>query len=397
MAIPRTFRSEGVRKASIVVAFPVGLALTLQAGLALADSGSQGGYPGHGHHSRTTSVPPGEPSIRTVSPGTTDGTTRPTTKPTTTPPTKTPTRTTTKPTTGTTAPTTTRSTAPPTTPPTTKTTPPTKPTTSAPPTKTTGPATTTPGPTARSYGVGITRQISIDAATGLGSITFSVGNSTDKVQPARDVYAFSTNQLEILAVPGCSAAPPIGTGWRDSFRCTLPSLKPGESRTWTADIRYLPATRPGGAQAGRAAPLAAPLVDESDISTFTVVVVPQGATNLRVVLGQDGPLRLSFGSNDPNVIGFTVRPGEGSGTTAAVDRRTGGAAAAGAAGGNGADGGNAGNSNGGNTPNSPTALPKTGLVPWSLSMAGGAVGLLILGTALVQLARLRARSSSTVQ
>ncbi|MEU8138551.1 hypothetical protein [Streptodolium elevatio] len=239
--------------------------------------------------------------------------------------------------------------------------------------------------------MGITRQVSIDATTGLGSITFTVGNSTDKAQPARDVYAFSTNQLEILAVPGCAAAPPIGDGWRDSFRCTLPALKPGESRTWTADIRYLPATRPGGAQAGRAAPVAVPLVDQSDISTFTVVVVPQGATNLRVVLGQDGPLRLAFGSNAPNVIGFTVHAGEGSGTTAAVNHRPPGGTPA--AGDGAAPGSPAPITD--NTPNSPTALPKTGLVPWTLSMAGGALGLLLLGTALVQLARLRARTTSS--
>lgn len=383
MAIPRTFRSEGIRKASIIVAFPVGLALTLQAGLALADSGSQGGHPwpGHDHHTRTTTAPPGEPTGeptgRTVSPTPTAETPRPTTptKPTTTstPPTKTASPT------PTTSPTRTSATPTPTT------TKPTSPTTST---------STTPSPTPRSYAVGISRQTTIDATTGLGSITFTVGNSTDKTQSARDVYAFSTNQLEILAVPGCADARPIGQGWRDSFRCTLPSLNPGESRTWTAQVRYLPATRPGGAQAGRAAPLAVPLVDESDISTFGVVVVPQGATNLSVVLGQDGPLRLSFGSNDPNVIGFTVTPGEGSGTTGT--NRAANPGNGQVAGDSGETVGNAGNSNGGNTPNFPTALPKTGVVPWGLSMAAGALGLLLMGTALVQVARMRARTSSTV-
>ncbi|WP_436777725.1 hypothetical protein [Yinghuangia sp. YIM S09857] len=361
-----------------MVAFPVGLALTLQAGLALADSGSgsgsgsRGNHPGHHHHSHTKSIPPTdqptEPPI-TIFPSTT-----PPTDPTKPPPTTRP-------------PTSTSPPAPTTKSPTSTKPPPASPFPSPSPTR----SSTSPSPSpARSYGVGITRQITIDPTTGRGSISFTVGNTTGKVQPARDVYAFSTNQLEILAVQGCAAAPPIAQGRRDSFRCTLPSLRPGETRTWTADIRYLPATRPGGAQAGRAAPLVVPLVDESDISTFTVVVVPQGATNLRVVLGQDGPLRLAFGSNDPNVIGFTVRPGEGSGTTAAANVRT--PAPAGPNPGTDAP---AANSNGGNTPNTPTALPKTGLVPWNLSMAGGALGLLILGTALVHLARRRTHPSPT--
>ncbi|NUU26336.1 MAG: hypothetical protein HOV68_33270, partial [Streptomycetaceae bacterium] len=249
----------------------------------------------------------------------------------------------------------------------------------APTTSATKPAGPTNPATTRTYGVGITRHITIDPATGLGAIPFTVANATDKTQPARDVYAFSTNQLEILAVAGCERAPAIGQGWRDSFRCTLPSLKPGESRSWTAQIRYLPATRPGGAQAGRAAPITVPLVDEADISTFCVVVVPQGATNLNVILGQDGPLRLAFGGNDPNVIGFTVAPGEGAG-------RTGGTAANGAAPATGA-----GNGNGGNTPTPPGSLPRTGLL-WGASMAGGALGLLILGTALVQAAKFRNRT-----
>jgi hypothetical protein len=233
--------------------------------------------------------------------------------------------------------------------------------------------------------VGITRQITIDPATGLGSIPFTVANSTDKNQPARDVYAFSTNQLEIISVAGCVRAPAIGQGWRDSFRCGLPSLKPGESRSWTAQVRYLPATRPGGAQAGRSAPLTVPLVDEADVSTFCVVVVPQGATNLSVVLGQDGPLRLVFGSNDPNVIGFTVAPGEGSGRTGAGTVGNAAAPATGLV--NGADPGD-----GTDTSAPPGSLPRTGLL-WGASMAGGALGLVILGTALVQTARLRKRAT----
>ncbi|MCF2530565.1 hypothetical protein [Yinghuangia soli] len=230
----------------------------------------------------------------------------------------------------------------------------------------------------RSYGVGISRKITFDA-NGVGTIPFTVSNTTNKTQPARDVYAFSTNKLQILAVPGCVSAPAIGEGWRDSYRCTLPSLKPGESRSWNAQVRYLPALErgagSGGGQAGRAAPARLPVIEEIDVSTFCVIVVPAGAKNLSVVLGQDGPLRFVFGSsNDPNVISFTVTPKATS------------------AGGTGGNGGTGSGSNGGNDPVTPTALPKTGAAPSILSMAGGALGLLILGFGLVGAARLRAQA-----
>ncbi|GAA4979171.1 hypothetical protein GCM10023205_54530 [Yinghuangia aomiensis] len=249
------------------------------------------------------------------------------------------------------------------------------------------------------YGVGISRQITFDGTTGIGSIPFTVGNSTERTQPARDVYAFSTNELKILDVPGCVPAKPLSSAWGTTFRCTLPELKPGEQRSWTATVQYAPAIRADEPRAARAA-VRLPLEDSALISTFCVVVVPQGATNLDVVLGQDGPLRLAFGSNDPNVIGFTIAPGSGGNSGG-----SGGGSRAGSAGGS---GGTAGGGNGGNGPNAvgggsgggstdtggsgtSGSLPKTGFVPWGLSMAGGALGLLILGTAMVGFTRMRRR------
>ncbi|MDI2127516.1 hypothetical protein [Yinghuangia seranimata] len=217
------------------------------------------------------------------------------------------------------------------------------------------------------------------------------------MQPARDVYAVSTNQLEILSVAGCEPGPKLSANWRDSFRCSLPSLKPGESRTWTAQVRYLPATTRADTRAARDA-VRLPLAEDpnQDVSTFCVLVVPKGATNLNVILGQDGPLRFVFGSNDPNVIGFTVTPGEGSANGGAGGTTNVGSTNVGTGGNGGNDGSGGNNGNGGNNPTAPGSLPKTGVLPWELSIAGGALGLLILGCAMVGLARMRMRDAEPV-
>lgn len=199
-------------------------------------------------------------------------------------------------------------------------------------------------------------------------------------------------------MPGCVPAKPLSSAWGTSFRCTLPELKPGEQRSWTAKVQYAPAIRADEPRAARAA-VRLPLEDDALISTFCVVVVPQGATNLDVVLGQDGPLRLAFGSNDPNVIGFSIAPGTG-GNSGGSGGGSGAGSGGAAGGGNGGNGPNAvgGGSGGGSTDTGGSgtsgtsgSLPKTGFVPWGLSMAGGALGLLILGTAMVGFTRMRRR------
>lgn len=403
MAISRIFRSDAVRKASVIVALPVGLALTLHAGLAIADPGPTPTRikttAEHREHPRTTSPPPSEPpggngegnepgSGESSWPGEGSWSPSPSTAPssqaptTSSPPTTGPTPTEPGPTgepspkPGTPSPSPTPTNPPPTSP-----RPSSNPPSPQPSPTTAAPSTTRP-PTAETHDVGISRRIALDPATGVGTIPFTVGNTTGKPQPARDVYAFSTSKLEILAIPGCVRAPALASGWRDSFRCALPALAPGESRSFAAQVRYLPATeqRPGSGGAGRSVPHRLPLVDAAaDVSTFTVVVVPKAATNLSVILGQDGPLRLVYGSNDPNVIGFTIAPGEG------APRSAGATPAANSGTGNGSN----------NAPLTPPALPTTGVVPFGLSLAGGAFGLLLVGFSLVQITRFRSHPNST--
>ncbi|MFI6580475.1 hypothetical protein [Embleya sp. NPDC050493] len=250
-------------------------------------------------------------------------------------------------------------------------------------------------------------QITFDAA-GRGSIEFTVTNNTDRAQPARDVYARSTGSLRILSVPGCSAAPALkapGPAWTTTFKCAPGPLGPHETKRWSAAVEYPPAVRqPRAARAEARLPLA----PEADISTFCVLVVPAGATDTSVVLGVAGPLTLvnRANNNDPSFIGYTVDTpvpggtngggstggGSNGGSTTGGGSTGGGSTGEGSTGGGGTSGGSdTGGTTGGGTDQTtpPTSLPKTGPEDDTLPLAGGALGLMLLGNALFQGARLR--------
>ncbi|WP_126638458.1 hypothetical protein [Embleya hyalina] len=363
--------------------------MILNAGLAVADTDASGSVPRTGGEGHTqTRHPTGEgtrPPVTTkppvsTKPATTSapGTHRPTTEPPTTrPPSSTRPPTTTPPTTG-------------------------RPGTTPPPT---GPSTT--APPATRFGVTTALQITFDAR-GRGTIWFTVTNDTDKAQPARDVYAYSTGQLRITSVAGCSAAPALrdpGPTWATTFKCAPGSLRPHETKRWSASVEYPPAAA-GSPRAARAE-VRLPLAPETDISTFCVLVVPEGAADTSVILGRAGPLTLigRADNNDPSFIGYTVDtplpsfPGgtSGGGTSGGGTSgggSTGGGSTGGGAGGGSTSGGSTGGAADGTTPGGtdrtpPSTLPKTGPDDDTLSLAGGAVGLLLVGNALFQGARVR--------
>ncbi|MGW1992276.1 hypothetical protein [Embleya sp. NPDC001921] len=379
--------------------------MILNAGLAVADT--EGNAPvrqSDSGHTRTHS-PTGEvtskPPTGTKPPATTPpaSTHRPTTGPPTTKPPG--------------------SSRPPTTTPPTTTPPTTKPPTTTPPTTT--PPTTKPPTTAptAAFKVDTARQITFDA-NGRATIWFTVGNDTDKAQPARDVYVYSTGQLKIRSVAGCSPAPALsdpGPQWVSSIKCALGPMQPHETRRWSASVEYPPAVArsPRAARAEVRLPLAA----EADISTFCVLVVPAGATDTSVVLGRAGPLTLvdRADNNDPSFIGYTVEsaipsvPGGNTGGGTTGGGSTGGGSTGGGTTGGGTTGGGTtgggttgggttgggttgGASTGGTTggteqPPPPSTLPKTGPGDDTVSLAGGALGLMLVGNALFQGARLR--------
>lgn len=385
MFIPKKFRSENVRRAALIISVPIGIGMILNAGLAVADTQGNGtAHPSGAGHTHTqgptgTHSPTGEvttkPPTATHGPSSTPPPT--TTRPSTTGPGTTPPPTTTRPST----------TGPGTTPPPTTTRPSTPPPgTSAPPTV---------PPTAKPFAVTTSTQISFDA-NGRGSIAFTVTNNTDQAQPARDVYARSTGALRILSVPGCSAAPALkapGPAWTTTFKCAPGALGPHETKRWSAAVEYLPAVQqPRAARAE----VRLPLAPEADISTFCVLVVPEGATDTSVVLGVAGPLTLSnrANNNDPSFIGYTVDtpvPGGTTGGGSTGGGTTGGTTTSGGSTGGTTTGGTTGGGSTGGTDQAtpPTSLPKTGSDDDTLSLAGGALGLMLVGNALFQGARLR--------
>ncbi|MFE3201097.1 hypothetical protein [Embleya sp. NPDC059237] len=364
--------------------------MILNAGLAVADTDASGSVPRGGGEGHTHTRPPTGESTRppvttkppvSTKPATTSppGTHRPTTEPPTTRPPS--------------------STGPPTT---------TPPTTGRPSTTSSSTRPSTTPPPATRFEVATALQITFDAR-GRGTIWFTVTNDTDKAQPARDVYAYSTGQLRITSVGGCSAAPALrdpGPAWVTTFKCSPGSLRPHETKRWTASVEYPPAVA-GSPRAARAE-VRLPLAPETDISTFCALVVPEGATDTSVILGRAGPLTLvgRADNNDPSFIGYTVDtplpsfPGgtsgggtSGSGTsgggTSGGGSTGGGSTGAGSTGGGSTGGATGGTSTGGADQTPPSTLPKTGPDDDTLSLAGGAVGLLLVGNALFQGARLR--------
>ncbi|OPC83113.1 hypothetical protein B4N89_21170 [Embleya scabrispora] len=363
--------------------------MILNAGLAVADTDASGSVPRAGGGGHTLTRPPtGEgtrPPVTTkppvsTKPATTSppGTHRPTTEP----------------------PTTTRppsSTRPPTTPPST---------TGRPGTTSSSPRPSTTAPPTTRIEVATALQITFDAR-GRGTIWFTVTNDTDKAQPARDVYAYSTGRLRITSVAGCSAAPALrdpGPAWATSFKCSPGSLRPHETKRWSASVEYPPAVA-GSPRAARAE-VRLPLAPETDLSTFCVLVVPEGAADTSVILGRAGPLTLvgRADNNDPSFIGYTVDtplpsfPGGTSGGSTGAGTSgggtSGGSTGGGSTGGGSTAGTNTGGATDGTTPGDtdrtpPSTLPKTGPDDDTLSLAGGAVGLLLVGNALFQGARLR--------
>ncbi|MYW05074.1 hypothetical protein [Streptomyces sp. SID3343] len=267
------------------------------------------------------------------------------------------------------------------------------------------------------------RQITF-SADGRATIRFTIANDTDEAQPARDVYVFSTRELKILSVGGCGGAAPLrqtepGPPWATTFKCALGPIRPHESRSWTATVEYLPAVRQaaGSPRADRAQ-VRLPLAAEADISTFGVLVVPEGATDTSVILGRAGPLTLigRDNNNDPSFIGYTVNtpiPGGTTGNSTTGNGTAGNGTAGTGTTGNGTTGsvttGGGTTSGSGTTgeptarstsaaptasttptpPTAPTTLPKTGPDDDALPLAGGAVGLMLVGNALFQGARLR--------
>jgi LPXTG-motif cell wall-anchored protein len=256
----------------------------------------------------------------------------------------------------------------------------------------------------------VDRQITF-SADGRATIGFTVANDTDQAQPARDVYVFSTRELKIASVGGCAGAAPLtqtepGAAWATTFKCALGPMRPHESRSWTASVEYLPAVREAaGAPRADRAQARLPLAAEADVSTFGVLVVPEGATDTSVILGRAGPLTLigRSNNNDPSFIGYTVKtPVPGGPSERAT---TGGTPTKG-----GTDGGptgrttpdrptaSTGPTTGATTnaktsattaPSTPTTLPKTGPDDDALPLAGGAVGLMLVGNALFQGTRRR--------
>ncbi|MEU0931915.1 hypothetical protein [Embleya sp. NPDC005971] len=360
--------------------------MILSAGLAVADTEGNGPAQRSGSAHTRTHGPTGEvttkPPVSTEPP---TGTRPPvTTKPATTKP---------------------ATTEPASTPPPSTHRPTTKPPTTPPPSSTRPPTTTKP-PTA-AFGVDTDNQITFDA-NGRSTIWFTVTNNTGQMDPHRDVYAYSTGQLKILSVPGCEPARALtdpGPQWVSSFRCTFEFLEPHETRRWSATVEYPPARSPRAARAEVRLPLAA----EPDISTFCVLVVPQDARDTTMVLGRRGPLTLKNvpNNNDPSFIGYTVEspiPGgtTGGGTTGGGTTGGGSTGGDGSTGGGGTTGGGStggGDTTGGTTTGAstggtdqatpPTSLPKTGPDDDTLPLAGGALGLMLVGNALFQGARLR--------
>jgi len=283
------------------------------------------------------------------------------------------------------------------------------------------------------------RQIVFDA-DGRSTISFTVANTTRETQSVRDVWAYSTGDLDILSVsgPGCQPWTQLadpGPAWASSHRCDLPALKPNESRSWTASVRYKPAVRSGSEPRAARDRVRLPLAPAANVSTFCVLVVPDNAVDTSVVLGKAGPLTLIEGEvSGPTVIGYTLAPGAGPGATiggntgTTTSGSTGGTTATGTTGGGttsgagttgagttGAGSTGSGSTGGGDTgdggatgstgstgedsesPTTPTTLPKTGPNDDSLSLAGGALGLILVGNALFQNTRLRRVRSAEAQ
>lgn len=386
MFTPKKLRSENVKRAALIISVPVGIGMILNAGLAVADTEGNGPVHRYGGGHTHTQGPTGEVTTKPPS------TTRPpvTSKPPTSQrPSSTPPPTTNKPTT--TRPSTTKpsTTTPGTTPPPTTPRPSTTPPTTAP----SGSASPTVPPTAEPFAVTTSTQITFDA-NGRGSIAFTVTNATDRAQPARDVYARTTGALRILSVSGCSTAPALkspGPAWTTTFKCAPGALGPHETRRWSAAVEYLPAVQqPRAARAE----VRLPLAPEADISTFCVLVVPEGATDTSVVLGRAGPLTLvnRANNNDPSFIGYTVNTADPGvpGTTTSGTTTGGGTTGGGTTGGGTTGGASTGGSTGGTeAPPPPSTLPKTGPGDDTVSLAGGALGLMLVGNALFQGARLR--------
>lgn len=434
MFVPKSIRSGNAKRAALIISVPVGMGLVLNAGLAMAGSESDG--PGRGGGQTLTQSPSGEvttsPPPATTKPPVTE---QPTTDPpnTSEPPTTDPPETSEPPTSesptpepSTSEPSTTEppTTEPPTTAPPTTRPPTTEPPTTRPPTTTTPPTTQPPVGSAQ-LDVAVTSRRIVFDANGRSTISFTVANTTDETRSVRDVWAYSTRDLDILSVsgPGCQPWAQLadpGPAWASSFRCDLPALQPNESRSWTASVQYKPAIRTGSAPRAGRDQVRLPLADAANLSTFCVLVVPDNAVDTSVVLGRAGPLTLIEGEvSGPTVIGYTLAVGGGPGATIGGDTGTTTSGATGGDTGGDATGGattsgNAGPTDGGSIgggdddtsddgktgatgstttgsqpPATPTTLPNTGAGDDSLSLAGGALGLILVGNALFRNTRLR--------